>query len=149
MTEPEPVETPEAVRPYLLARDGTPQLNARGAPYLDAIVDVWGLPLCTICVYDALPSPPYSSGTAYDHAPQHVQAWSPDPQPPRVTWYARILTDAERERAHAYLRAPGCTPERHAWFERQELERAEFAEIKAENALREARAKPIGWSIEP
>ncbi len=141
----EPVED---VRPYLLTEKGEPLLDCDGDPYLDAIVDVWGHSLCTICVYDALPVPPYSSGTGHDHQPLHVQAWCPDPKPPRVHWYTRVLTPKERRRAHEYLRHPGCTPERHAWYEKQKYDEALAERDAAERKLGETGAKKPGWSIQ-
>ena len=63
-------------------------------------------------------------------------------------FWDRRLSDEEKRRALAWFEDPRCSPEAHREHETKALRDAEGAVERAEEALREMKARKPGWSIE-
>ncbi len=134
----------EDVAPYLLM-DGRPMLDSPGVPYVDAIVDRWGkTPKCAICIDGFLPTP-------YElchNGPPIPQEWAKgEAREPNVWFFTEPLTPETVAAFESYLESPGCTAERHAWWERARLAEDLAAFEAAASALREANKRQPGWSV--
>lgn len=126
--------------------DGTPDkrplIRGDGAPFVDVIVDRWGRDeLCSICLSSFMPVP---NSAGIGHGPGRPRCW----------WVTQSIDEAVRAQALAYLENPACTPDMHAWYEREQIEDAKnrIALVEeeleaAESALAQLQARPAGWSI--
>lgn len=145
------------VAPYLKREDGMtpifiPMTNyecmwkdipflSRNEPAVDAVVDMHGKSLCVLCTIEIFPGP-HLAGTAFLDQPRDA-----DGHCPRVWWFARRLTDAERERMLAYLADPRCSTEAHAGYENTVREREKQRLEDAQRRWEDFSRKPAGWSL--
>ncbi len=108
-------------------------MTAHPNPHHELVYDGAGS-LCSFCIdgvlrHGGIPNTYQTSGGGL--------RWTWETKPPEETLVA----------FQAYLDAPGCTPERHAWWEALKRAEAEAAFLAAKAVINKARALEPGWSL--
>lgn len=106
----------------------------RDGGYPFKFTDEHGLAVCGICLDGLIPHP---SACNVGGGPRHLRiySWPTDPG-------SDVLQAFD-----AYLAAPKCTAETHAWFERDRFKVASDAYYAAKEALESFEGREPGWSI--